>query len=249
MFQKPLIIFAIVILVLSPTSTYSANDVIKNDISEGQNFYCQDGTSESCCSQLAHRISDAHLSHCASIVLTNNSGYNMTLEVVNLEDGRWLKSEDYGVNNNNISINCEPRPLPDNDSETISSVTSHFLGGIKGYVSFNIHDNITSKFTVSWKVPTVGSPQYEFYFLNIFSNQLYDVTKKSTFGNTVYQITISNKNKPTMPLVLYIILLFVAARFVIILISVIGFSIYRLIERRRINPNPPAFRPGPPAYY
>ncbi|CAB4383907.1 unnamed protein product [Rhizophagus irregularis] len=146
MFRKQLIILAIVILVLSPTFTYSADDVIKNDISGGQDitFYCQDGTSQSCCSQLAHRISSDHLSRCASIVLINHSGYNMTLEVENLED---VTQEDYVhyVGANSTNINCQPRNLTDNENETISSVTSHFLGGVKGFASFLIHDDMTSK--------------------------------------------------------------------------------------------------------
>src|SRR5581483_11161872 len=169
MFQNPFIIFAIVILVLSSTFTYSAHNVIKNDIhiSEEQNisFYCQNGTSQTCCSQLAHRVSNDNHSRCISIVLKNNSGYNMTLEAINLEDGRWINSQDYG-GSKTVNINCQPRSLPVNETETFSSVTSHFLGGLAGYVSFIIHDNMMSKFTISWKVPLIGSSQYEVNFLN-----------------------------------------------------------------------------------
>src|SRR6266480_4824879 len=184
MFQKPFIIFTIVILVLSPTSIYSAYDLIKKDISaaEGQNisFYCKNGTSQLCCSQLAHRVSSDNHSRCASIVLTNDSGYNMTLVAKNLEDGRWITSDDYG-GGNGININCQPRSLLVNESETISSVSSHFFGGVKGYVSYNIHDNMTSKFTISWKVPTIGSPQYD---LNGLSSHDYEVKDSKTFEDT-----------------------------------------------------------------
>ena len=193
MFQKPFIIFAIVILVLSPTSTYSAYDLIKKDISEGQNisFYCQSGTSQHCCSQLAHRVSSDHHSRCASIVLMNNSGHNIDLDVVNLEDGRWIVSGDYS-GGNDININCQPRSLLDGESETISSVTSHFVGGITGYVNFIIKDDTSSKFNISWKVPTIGSPEYEFSFFNESSYfKKYDVIKNNAFDDTVFQVTIN----------------------------------------------------------
>jgi ABC-type antimicrobial peptide transport system permease subunit len=194
MFQKLHIIFAIVILVLlPPTSIHSASN---------ENFYCQDGTSQSCCTQLAHKVSSDNNSRCASIVLINNSGYNMTLGAKNLEDGRWLTSKDY-VGDNSIDIDCQPHPLLVNESETISSVTSHFFGGIKGYVIFNINDNmLISNFTISWKVPAFfGSPEYDFGFHDISSYDDYNVDKNSEFENTVYKITITNKHKPKeMPL-------------------------------------------------
>ncbi|CAG8666728.1 7844_t:CDS:2 [Rhizophagus irregularis] len=99
----------------------------------------------------------------------------MTLEVENLEDGRWLTQEDYVhyVGANSTNINCQPRNLTDNENETISSVTSHFLGGVKGFASFLIHDDMTSKLNISWEVPTIGTPQYEFNFLGELSYQHY----------------------------------------------------------------------------
>ncbi|PKC17442.1 hypothetical protein RhiirA5_368992 [Rhizophagus irregularis] len=221
MVQNPLIIFAIVILVvlvLSPTFTYSEDN---------SSFSCQDGTSQSCCSQLAHRVSSEHNSRCASIVLTNESGYNMDSTNKNLEDGRWLTSTDY-FGANSVNITCEPRSLLDNESETISSVTSHVFGGLKGYFSFKINDSMTSEFTISWKVPTIGSPQYEFNFLNDLSNQYYIVNNNKTFEDTVYQITINkinkiNENKTPISLIIVIVLLgiglvvigifFIASRF------------------------------------
>src|SRR5437763_111693 len=181
MFQKPFIIFVIVNLVLSPTSTYSAYDLIRKDTSEGNtSFYCQDGTSQLCCSQLAHRVSNDNHSRSASIVLTNNSGYNMTLVAQNLEEGRWITSKDYG-GGNSININCQPRSLLlVYESETISSVSSRFLGGVKGHVSYKIHDNMTSKFIISWNVPLIGSPQYD---LSGLSNNDYEVKNSSTLEN------------------------------------------------------------------
>src|SRR5205814_1859369 len=96
-----------------------------------------------CCSQLAHQVSSNNHTRRASIILTNNSGYNMTLPAQNLEEGRWITSKDYD-GDSSININCHPRSLIVNESETISSVSSRFLGGVKGYVSFNIHDNMKS---------------------------------------------------------------------------------------------------------
>ncbi|CAB4383906.1 unnamed protein product [Rhizophagus irregularis] len=246
MFQKLLIIFAIVILILSPTFTYSANDIIKYDIS-GSSFYCQDGTSRSCCSQLAHRVSSDHHSRCASIVLTNKSGYNMDLVAKNLEDGRWLTSEDY-VGGNSVNINCEPHSLLDNESETISSVTGRFLGGLTGYVSFKINDDMTNEFTISWKVPTIGSPQYEFNFLNDTSNQHYDVKMDNVFENTVYQITINNKDNKDKTFISSIMFLVI-----IVLVIIVIFAIVSCCNtcRQRFRPGPPAgfntrVIPGPP---
>src|SRR5581483_3437546 len=153
MFRKSFVnVIIILVLVLSPTFTYSAHNIIKKDVTEEQNinFYCQSGTSQSCCSQIAHRVSSDNHSRCASIVLMNNSGHNIDLDVVNLEDGRWIASGDYS-GGNNINLNCQPRSLLDGESETISSVTSHFGGGITGYVNFIIKDDTSSKFNISWK--------------------------------------------------------------------------------------------------
>ena len=243
MFQKSLIIFAIIILVLSPTPTYSATD---------ESFYCQTpGTSSDCCFQLAHRVSTGHNSHRASIVLTNNSGYNMTLGVKNLEDGRWVTSEDYG-GNNSIIIDCQPRSLLDNESETISSVTSHFFGGLTGYVTFNIHDNMSSTFTITWKVPAMfGSPQYEFNFFNESSYNDYEVTNSTTFENTVYQVTMNKKIKTipiynTKPWKLILVILSI----VIILVMICYCCICCINYFESENPRPgPANQPGPAEYW
>ncbi|CAB4407852.1 unnamed protein product [Rhizophagus irregularis] len=242
---QTLIIFAIAILVLSPTFTHSADN---------STFSCQDGTSQSCCSQLAHRVSSEHNSRCASIVLTNKSGYNMDSTNKNLEDGRWLISTDY-FGANSVNITCEPHSFLDNESETISSVTSHALGGLKGYVSFKINDSRTSEFTISWKVPTIGPPQYEFNFLNDLSNQYYIVNNNKTFEDTVYQITINkinkiNENKTPISFIVAIVLL--AIGLVVIGIFFIASRFAR--PPIRVIPGPPAdytreqhIRPGPPA--
>ncbi|RIA95484.1 hypothetical protein C1645_816560 [Glomus cerebriforme] len=205
-------------------------------MSEVQNisFYCQNGTSQLCCYQLAHRVSSDNHSRCASIVLKNNSGYRMNLEAQNLEDGRWITSEDY-KGGNNISINCQPRSLLNNESETISSVTGRFIGGLTGYVSFNILDNMTSNFTISWKVPLFGSPQYD---LNGLSEHDYEVIKNSTFEDTVYIVTINAINKNKKPFILIIIFSVIAIVIAIVLVLVIISCYIRRIRRPNVPPNP-----------
>ncbi|CAG8683073.1 12566_t:CDS:2, partial [Racocetra fulgida] len=113
---------------------------IDDDIFEEQDisFFCRNGTSLSCCPHLANKIAYKHYSRCASIILINNSGYNMTLDVVNLEDGRWVTSDDYG--DDVFDLNCKPRSLLPYESEAISSVTNQVLGGVIGYVSYIIDD-------------------------------------------------------------------------------------------------------------
>ncbi|CAJ0832995.1 13920_t:CDS:2 [Entrophospora sp. SA101] len=85
------------------------------------------------------------------------TGYKITLTVSSLEDGRWVTQYDY---DGNININCIPHSLINGQSEAISSVSSHFLGGIKGYLFFEIGDANSSNFLISWDVPTIGSPVY-----------------------------------------------------------------------------------------
>ncbi|CAB4485877.1 hypothetical protein RhiirA5_405827 [Rhizophagus irregularis] len=184
----------------------------------------------------------------------------MTLEVENLEDGRWLTQEDYVhyVGANSTNINCQPRNLTDNENETISSVTSHFLGGVKGFASFLIHDDMTSKLNISWEVPTIGTPQYEFNFLGELSYQHYVVNKNKTFDDTVYQIIINkikiNENKTMSPPISFII----AIGLPVIVVIIIGILVIALWFNTptRIQPRPaPAgfhtrgqrIRPGPPA--
>src|SRR5436190_526367 len=67
----------------------------------GGPFYC-DGTTLTCCPLLAHKIASEHRSRCASIMLDNNSGYNMSLVFASLEDGRWVTSDDSG----DVDIDC-----------------------------------------------------------------------------------------------------------------------------------------------
>ncbi|RIA86945.1 hypothetical protein C1645_778420 [Glomus cerebriforme] len=199
MSHKKLIVFVniILILVFLSTSTYSAPhdtiDTIEHDLNiieeQDMNFFCQDGTSTSCCPPLAHRVASKHHSRCASIILNNKSGYNMSLSTINLEDGRWVTSKD--DDDGYIEINCEPHSLLNGESEAMSSVTSHFLGGVKGYVIFTMDDDISSNFIISWEVPTIGSPGYFFNFLDKPSRNKYVVKYENSFGNTVFQVTIS----------------------------------------------------------
>ncbi|CAJ0763539.1 16671_t:CDS:2, partial [Entrophospora sp. SA101] len=88
-------------------------------------FACQNGTSLGCCPLLAHRIASQHHSRCATIILINNTGYNITLAASSLEDGRWVTQYDY---DGNIDINCMPHSLIDGQSEAISSVSKAGTG-------------------------------------------------------------------------------------------------------------------------
>ena len=214
MLNKSFFIIIVILFHLSTVTTYSAHELIKRDTpAEQQNSYCQDGGSQSCCTFLAHRVASENNSRCGSIVLNNRSGHDITLDSVNLEDGRWITSDDYS-GSNGVNITCYPRQiLLDKQSETISSVTSHFLGGVSSYVSFIIDDNVPSNFTVSWKVPTaIASPEYDFRF----SSNKYNVDKETTSFEDciVFQITINKKSWILVP----------------VLISVISFTILILIS-------------------
>jgi hypothetical protein len=193
------------ILILS-TFTYSVpSDTFEHidyDIIKGQDneFFCPNGSNIICCPLLAHRVATENHSRCASIILVNKSGYNLTLETVNLEDGRWITMNDYGQI---IDINCEPHSILNGESEAISSVTSHFLGGILGLVTFTMDDDISSKIIISWDVPTIGSPGYFVNFLSETSNNKYIIKPQNTFGDTVFRIEIHERipwTWPTIPL-------------------------------------------------
>lgn len=195
----------IIILVFLSTFTYSApyNNTTEHDneydiIGQNDNFICLSESSLFCCPQLAHRVASKYHSRCASIVLINKSGYNMALDIINLEDGRWVTSDDY----DGIDINCEPHSLLNDESEAISSVTSHFLGGISSTVFFTIDDDISSSFVISWKVPTIGSPKYLIEFLGESSRDKYNIITQQTFGSTVLQIEIHKRVSWTWPIFL-----------------------------------------------
>src|SRR6266540_1769536 len=160
-----LLIVIMIILLLSSRFTYST-PLIERDIGP---FYCDDETNIKCCPFLAHRVASQYHSRAASFILINNSGYNMTLSNVNIEDGRWVTSKDY---DKSINVKCDPSngTIVPGQSEVFASVTSHFLGGLKGYVSFTIHDKISSNFTISWDVGTLRSPKY---FFNELSKKKY----------------------------------------------------------------------------
>jgi hypothetical protein len=249
MFRRPIINFVIIVLVLSSISTYSAQDDIPG---ENVSLYCQNGTSQDCCSHLAYRVAKDNHSRCASIALINNSGHDITLDGKDIEDGRWVKSEDYAVYGINGSVNCQPRSLPDGESETISSVTNRFLGGLTGYAFFVINDNMKSKFEISWKVPTidVNPPEYKFSFTTKPSNDKYDVDKEKSFEDTVYQITISNNNTMSstlsslLPLISFIVLfLIIGFLFVILCYCIITRRLLQRVrpeQRFRSEPKGPA---------
>nr|CAG8472912.1 6745_t:CDS:2 [Entrophospora candida] len=172
----------IIVLVFSSTSTYSA--LTEQDI----DFACQNGTSLGCCPLLAHRIASQHHSRCATIILINNTGYNITLAASSLEDGRWVTQYDY---DGDIDIDCMPHSLLGGQSEAISSVSSHFLGGIKGYLFFEINDANSSNFLISWNVPIIGSPVYSSYGL---SEEMYTIKSQRSLSNTVYYVTVDSKS-------------------------------------------------------
>ncbi|CAG8486892.1 30762_t:CDS:2 [Gigaspora margarita] len=120
----------------------------------------------------------------------------MTLNIVNLEDGRWVTSDDYG--DDSININCEPHSLLEHESEAISSVTNHFLGGVQGYVSYIIEDDMSSQFIISWEVSPIGSQKYYFSFLDESYMQDYQVNFEYSLGNTIYQVKIDKKTSLPM---------------------------------------------------
>ncbi|CAJ0912744.1 9462_t:CDS:2 [Entrophospora sp. SA101] len=172
------------LLIYSVFANLYNNYALPNDI----DFACQNGTSLGCCPLLAHRIASQHHSRCATIILINNTGYNITLAASSLEDGRWVTQYDY---DGNIDINCMPHSLIDGQSEAISSVSSHFLGGIKGYLFFEIEDANSSNFLISWNVPIIGSPVYSSYGL---SEEKYTIKSQRSLSNTVYYVTVDSKS-------------------------------------------------------
>ncbi|CAB4374947.1 hypothetical protein RhiirA1_446798 [Rhizophagus irregularis] len=211
-YKLSLIFVNIIILVLLSTFAYSApynnttehneNDIIKE---QDDNFICLSGSNIACCPQLAHHVASKYHSRCASIVLINKSGYNMVLDIINLEDGRWVTSDDY----DDIDINCEPHSLLNDESEAISSVTSHFLGGISSVVIFTIDDDISSSFFISWNVPTIGSPKYLIEFFDKSSKDKYSIITQKTFRNTVFRIEI-HKRIPWTWSILPLLVFFIA---------------------------------------
>jgi len=182
MFTNPFI-FIIIILVFSSKFTYSVPLIERDDT-----LSCQ-GTNEICCPFLAHQVASQHNSRCASIILINKSGYNMTLNGF-LEDGNWLTPQKY----KNINRDCGPQAsnLETNQSVILSSVTSHFLGGLKGYATFTIDDKASSTFIIAWKVPTIGSPNYSIDLSSKDKDikKKYDLTHQSILEDTVFQVTV-----------------------------------------------------------
>ncbi|CAG8613132.1 12725_t:CDS:2 [Funneliformis caledonium] len=140
-------------------------------------FYCQNGSSLECCPLLARQFASKHHSRVATIVLINNSGHDMEMVVASLESGRWITSND-----NKYKISCEPQiyPLENGQAEAFSSVTSHFLGGVKGHAIFSMNDDISSNFVIFWSVPVIGSPTYDIYGLDLSDN--YNIFLENDLG-------------------------------------------------------------------
>src|SRR5581483_3249823 len=100
----------------------------------------------------------------------------------------------------------------------------------------------SSKFNISWKVPTIGSPEYEFSFFNESSYfKKYDVIKNNAFDDTVFQVTINENIKPpSSPIILIILItIFVSGLIIVIFIA------YRYINSD--TPPVPNRIPGMPA--
>ncbi|CAB4478479.1 uncharacterized protein OCT59_027281 [Rhizophagus irregularis] len=232
--------FIFINIIILSTLTYSVPyDTVENidyDIIKGQDneFFCPNNSNVICCPLLAHRVASENHSRCATIILVNKSGYNLTLETVNLEDGRWVTMEDYG---RVIDVNCEPRSILNGESEAISTVTSHFLGGVLGFVTFIMDDDMSSKFIISWDVPTIGFPGYYFNFMDETSKHKFAINSQNTFGDTVFRIEIYEKipwTWPTIPLYFLVPFLMLSIAIPCCCISIIfGETQYPRQEQRR----------------
>ncbi|CAG8629637.1 2021_t:CDS:2 [Funneliformis mosseae] len=67
----------------------------------------------------------------------------------------------YNNSHNHIGYRIELVSASLESGRGFSSVTSSFLGGVKGFAIFYINDGSFSNFIISWSVPTIGSPKYE----------------------------------------------------------------------------------------
>src|SRR5438552_7467849 len=116
LFVMPFQLLLLIFLVFLTTYTYTT-PIIEQGIGS---FYCRNKTNIFCCPLLAHRaaVNDVD-SVAASIVLTNKSGYRITLVAASLEKGSWLSSD---------HINCEPPtvPLENGQSEVFSAITTSY---------------------------------------------------------------------------------------------------------------------------
>ncbi|PKY20219.1 hypothetical protein RhiirB3_407955 [Rhizophagus irregularis] len=142
--------------------------------------------------------------------------------------------EDYG---RVIDVNCEPRSILNGESEAISTVTSHFLGGVLGFVTFIMDDDMSSKFIISWDVPTIGFPGYYFNFMDETSKHKFAINSQNTFGDTVFRIEIYEKipwTWPTIPLYFLVPFLMLSIAIPCCCISIIfGETQYPRQEQRR----------------
>ncbi|PKY55260.1 hypothetical protein RhiirA4_410424 [Rhizophagus irregularis] len=60
-------------------------------------------------------------------------------------------------------------------------------------------DDMSSKFIISWDVPTIGSPGYYFNFMDETSKHKFAINSQNTFGDTVFRIEIYEKIPWTWP--------------------------------------------------
>ncbi|CAG8485464.1 12100_t:CDS:1 [Funneliformis mosseae] len=179
----PIINILIILVILS--TTINSNLLIKRD--DVESFICTEKANQKCCALLAYKIAHKHHSRVASIVIINKCGFNINLLEMNLNSGRWITQDDH----QNLDISCEPQTLPlaNGQSEIFSSITSGFLGGVKGSAQFLIDDNITStEFSISWEVPLIGSPKYE---LEGLPTKKYYNESKYDIEDTVYKVTVN----------------------------------------------------------
>ncbi|CAI2174695.1 4099_t:CDS:2, partial [Funneliformis geosporum] len=130
-------------------------------------FYCQDGSSAECCPFLARKFALEHHSRVATIVLVNRSRYRIELISASLESGH---------------------------AEAYSSVTSRFLGGVKGFALYYMNDDTFTSFVISWSVPTIGSPIYEIH--GPYLTEKYIITLESDYDNTVFRVIVTQKIYP-----------------------------------------------------
>ncbi|RIA79101.1 hypothetical protein C1645_847744, partial [Glomus cerebriforme] len=166
----------IIILVFLLTSIHSIS-LIEQDIDK---FYCRNDTRPHlyCCPILAHRT----YSISSSIILINESGYNMSLAVADLESGIWVSG---------FGIKCEPQtdPLKNGQSEVFSSAASSSYYSFQGFIIFTIDDDISSVFTISW-VRTTSRTYDSDYSFEFLPKKKYEVVIKRCFKDTTLQVTV-----------------------------------------------------------
>ncbi|GBC03515.1 hypothetical protein RclHR1_05170005 [Rhizophagus clarus] len=132
----------------------------------------------------------SNLPRSVTIVLINQSGYNITYSQVDFKDGRWITQADTGN-----TITCDPStypPLPNGQSETFSTANSRTAFGTEGTVFFGIGDQMAppSTFSIYWLNPEIGVNNY---IVTISNTSLYSYHNldPGEGNNAVYQVIIS----------------------------------------------------------